>query len=783
MRTTKLTISAISHAGIALVFSTFPPIIRTAEAGPLEEVIVTAQKREQSLQEVGVSVTAFGADGLRDLGFAESTDIAAQTPGLNIGTPVGEGNNPSIVLRGVGLNDFNDNNEGPVALYKDGVYLGAMAGQTFQLFDIERVEVLRGPQGTLYGRNTTGGLVHFISNRPTEENDASLGISYGSYNQLKLEGALGGALSEDIRVRFAMTANDHEGYVENRIGRDGNEGYNFAARMLAEVDLGENSSLLFNAHGGESDVIAPKYEHEVTDTSFDPSGNNTGDFWGYRDTDGDPHKGDYDRDGVLEIGTSGLSVTLDWELANGTDFVIISGYETLDKLHKEDTDMGPQPGIEPTFAADYEQFSHEIRFSGEFGRLGWVAGGYYFDSDVEGDYELEVRHFGPFLNFLNQLPALQGGFEGGLGAGTFPDDSLTQFLHYDVDYDQGTESYALFGQAEYEFAEDYKLTLGVRYTREERDYEYVNRAGSNRGVFIDFLDNVMALNDGILFDYRRGGADVIAGNVNRIEDDNMSGQLGLDWQVNEDLLLYASVRQGFKSGGFNAGFMDTDMQAARDMFGINVQYDDEVLSAFEVGLKSEWADNRARFNASAFYYDYEDFQALSFFGFSQFIVNSDAEVFGAELELLAQPTEALTLQFGANFLDTEVDQVRNLNTGELLRNREMVLAPDFSLNGLARYEWDLRGDNLAAQIDFNHQGTHYFDITNQDIARESAYTIWNARVTWTSANGHWQAAVFGKNITDEEYRVYTFDFTGPGGFNQQFFGRPQWFGGSILYRF
>lgn len=772
VHTKKALVLAVSVASAAV----FSPI---ASAALMEEVIVTAQKREQSLQDVGVSVTAFSGDNIKELGFTDSTDIAGQTPGLNIGTPVGEGNNPSIVLRGVGLNDFSDNNEGPIAVYKDDVYLGAMAGQTFQLFDMERVEVLRGPQGTLYGRNATGGLVHFISKRPTEELSGNIDLTIAKYDQIKFEGAISGALTDAIQARLSVATNDHDGYVDNRIGKDANEADSWAYRLQLNFNINEDVSLLLNAHAGDSDTIAPKYSHEVVD----PSGF---DFWGYADNDSDPFEGDYGRDGTLEIETQGYNATLNWDLEN-MSLVSITAWEEMEKFHQEDTDMGPLPALEPTFAADYEQFSQEFRLSGEFERGNWTAGAYYFESDVEGDYALQVRYFGGLINFLDSLPAAAGGFEGGLGlvGAPFPDGDLLNFVDYDVNFQQDTESWAIFGQFEYELSDSLRLTFGIRYTDEEREFEYTNAIGPDGSVLTDFLLAVGAIDpaNNFVFDFSKGGADVIAGNTNDIDNDNLSGKIGLDWDISNDVMMFATISRGFKSGGFNAGFMDGDMQAARDNFGVNVQYDEETLTSYEIGIKSIFADGRVRLNATAFYYDYEDFQALSFFGISQFLVNSDADVKGGEIELVAQPTDGLEFQLGASFIDSNVDEVLDLNTGQLLEDREMVLSPDFSMNGLARYEWDAFGGNMVVQADFNYQGDHFFDITNIDIAKEDSYTVWNARVAYKTSDEKWQIALFGKNLSDREYRVYTFNFTGAGGFNQQFFAPPRWYGLDLSYSF
>lgn len=719
----------------------------------VEEVIVTAQKRDQNMQDIALSVTAFSGDSIQALGFTNSTDLAGQVPGLNIGTPVGEGNNPSIVLRGVGLNDFNDNNESPIAVYKDNVYMGSMVGQTFQLFDMQRIEVLRGPQGTLYGRNATGGLVHYISNKPSEEFAFNSNLTFGRYNQLKFEGAISGPVSESVRARISVATNEHDPYVKNRIGPDTNEADSQAYRALIDFDLTEKLTASVNFHGGKSEVIAPAYQHEVTD----PSGV---DFWGYSDNDGNVFAGDYNRNGRLEVETRGASLTLDY--AGDMELVSITAWEDVEKFHEEDTDLGPFNGIEPVFAADYEQFSQEFRLSDEWDNGNWVLGLYYFESDIDGDYRLDVNYPGELIDIILTGAGVPG-FPLGLGP------EIMDFVDYNVDFNQDTESVALFGQIEYDLTESLRLTAGLRYTRDERDFTYLN---------FDTDANAIA------FDYRNGGADVINGNKNNINENNLSGKVALDWDIDENIMLFANISRGFKSGGFNAGFMDVDMQTARDNFGITTQYDEEILTSYEAGIKSSLLDNRVRFNASVFYYDYSDFQALSFFGISQFIVNSDASVKGGEIELVAQPTEQLEFQLGASFIDSNVDEIRNLNTGEVLKDRDMVLAPKLTFNGLVRYEWTLANDaTISAQTDFNYQDDHFFDVTNQPVSSQDSYTVWNARLAYLSPQEQWEFSLWGKNLGDEQYRVYRFDFTGAGGFNQNFYAPPQWYGVTVNYRY
>ncbi|MBR9910085.1 MAG: TonB-dependent receptor [Gammaproteobacteria bacterium] len=762
-----MNLSAKSKLAAALT-TQFLLLSGSVSAAVLEEVVVTAQKREQNMQDVSVSVTAFSGNALRELSLTSSTEIAAQTPGLNIGTPVGEGNNPSISLRGVGLNDFNDNNEGPIAVYRDEVYQSAMPGLTFQLFDLERVEVLRGPQGTLYGRNATGGLVHFISKKPSDEFEGYVDLTLAENNQVKLEAAVGGALGEKVQGRLSVASNQHDGYVKNRIGPDANEADSYAYRAQLNVDINDNLSALLNVHGGESDTNAPQYQHEATDDGTGAAG--VADFYGYRDSDGDPFAGDYDREGVLNIESSGASLTLNWS-SGDLQFVSITAVENVEKLHQEDTDVGPFDGVTPDFASENDQVSQEFRLSGSNARSNWVLGAYYFDNEVDGALDIDVNFPGPLVDAITGAPD-----------GTFGTDFVT-FFNYDVDYVQTTESTGIFGQYEYILSDLVKLSMGLRYTTEERTMDYQNRTDGDP----DAVLNSCLLPAGDPCDLGLGAsfpgtvtfldftdANPAVGNLNEIDVDNISGKLGIDITPADNILVFANVARGFKSGGFNGGFLDfTDGVMESD-----VAFDEEQLTSYELGVKTNTSDGKLRFNATVFYYDYKDYQALTFAGLSQFINNSDATVQGLDLELVWMPTENWDINLGASVLDTEVDEVQ-VRGADPVRGSEMVLAPEFSLNGLVRYQ---ATDALSLQLDFNHQGDHYFDITNSDRSKEDAYTVFNARVGY-QVNENLKVALFAKNLTDEEYRVYTFDFTGPAGLNQQFYAPPRWVGANLNYSF
>ena len=392
-----------------------------AMAQSIDEIVVTAQKKEQNIQEVGISITAMPGDTIEALGFSTTPDIVAQVPGLNVGTPVGEGNNPAFSLRGVGLNDFNDNSEGPIAVYIDEVYQAALPGLTFNLFDTERVEVLRGPQGTLYGRNATGGLIHFISKTPTDDVDGYSTVEMGNYNTLNFSGAIGGSLGQGARGRLSVSSLNNDGYASNRIGPDSNQAGSVAVRGQVEFDLAPETTLLLKAEHADSDVAAPYYQHEGTIDAtganalpFCPQQSGTYDVYCYADNDGDNFDGEYDTQGRLAIEKEAFTATLKTPAGMGIELTNIAHYSETVKAHREDTDMGPNDGLDASFGSTTTVISDELRLAGEGDNYSWVVGAFYLDTEVEGSLDIDVDHRRDFLSFLDALPEADGGFAGGL---------------------------------------------------------------------------------------------------------------------------------------------------------------------------------------------------------------------------------------------------------------------------------------------------------------------------------------------------------------------------------
>ncbi len=732
----------LKHVSLSLLAGMAVLVPGAVSAGVLDEITVTAYKRETLVQETSVSVTAFSGEQIKNLGFTNSIDIVNQTPGLTFGTPTAEGNNASITLRGVGLNDFNDNNEGPVAVYVDETYMSALSGVTFQLFDLERVEVLRGPQGTLYGRNTTGGLVKFVTKKPTDEVEAYAEFTYGSNDQKKWEAAFSGPVSDHVSVRASVAGNKFDGYVENLNPgfKDPNDADNLAGRLQVLIKPTDSVDVLLNVHASEDNSLAGSWQHQATFSNaagvslalpdtVDFYGSCPGcDALGYKDTDGSPCKGSYDRDGRLRIENLGGSGTLQWALTDTVNLTSVTAFEHFERFFEEDTEMSPFPLINPTFSAEIDQFTQELRVDGETDRMRWLLGFFYYDQDVHGSPDVDLRN-------------LTGGV-----------------LNMNVEYDQSTTSWAFFGQAEYDLTDQFTLIGGLRYTDENKKLSYMS------------VDATALTPAGFTFNR------TINGDLAERDTQNVTGRVGVDWRPNEDTLFYVSVSRGTKSAGFNTGILDATGIFTGPNLPPQIPYAEEKLTSYEGGFKVSLLDGRARVNASGFYYDYKDFQAFTFVGFSQVILNADAKVAGADLEITMTPFDGLDALFGMSYLPKA--KAKNIADAlGVLHDRRMVLAPKWQLNGLIRYEHDMGSiGSLAGQVDASYQSETFFDIQNHPVSSENGYDIWNFRLTYYSPDRRWELGGFLENAFEEEYKIYTFDFTAVAGFNQQAFGRPRWWG-------
>ncbi|MDE0158385.1 MAG: TonB-dependent receptor [Gammaproteobacteria bacterium] len=696
-------------------------------AAVLEEIIVTAQKREQNLQNVGISVTALSGDQMRKFEFNNSTEVGQQIPGVTNFSTMGRGAAAFTYIRGIGQNDFGDAHESPVVGYNDEFYLLPQTAIDFGLFDLERVEVLRGPQGTLFGRNTTGGLMHYVTNKPGDLFNGYIDATYASYDEVIVEAAAGGPLSEDLSVRVAGLFHEADGYIKNRGPfPDGSDVGTYAARGQFTYEPTETFRVTGKVQYGERDVIPLYTDHEIV--SFDPAtglaSNNPGgvDIFGYSESQlgvEEPREVWTDSPQDLESEAFHTLLRAEWDIGEVT-LTSLTGYLNLSRDNIEDCDGSINFLCIAAFPFDTEHVTQELRVAGETGQFRWTTGLYYLYQDADAKPYAEL---------------------------------VTGIVVFDAPWTLETESISVFGQAEYSLHEDWTLIGGVRYTHDEKNFETENRTS---GVFVTPAANFTR--------------EAVGGLTNRKED-LISAKLELDWHPTEDLLVYGSVSRGTKAGGFNNGFYSIPTPE-------QVPYGDETLYAFEIGMKNTFLDGRARLNAAAFYYDYSDFHTYNWNGLGGAISNSDASSYGAEVEFAITPADRLNISVGVALLDSEIEDVTN---GTVVRDVEMSFAPAFDITGQVIYSWPVWNGDLEAQWNFNYMDNRYNNNYNDPASDLEESFVTNARLSWLSANQDWEVSFFVKNLTDETNLIKIFVF--PFNYRQAVYDPPRWFGGSIRRNF
>lgn len=675
------------------------------------EIIVTAQRREQKLQDVPVSIAAFSSERLRDMGAGTITDVISQTPGVRFQGVAGNAGLPVYNIRGVTILDFTYTNEGSVAIYADDVYLGNPFSANQQLFDVERVEILRGPQGTLYGRNATGGLVHYISKRPTAQLQGQALAQYSSFDDVVLEGAVSGPVSDSVRVRVAGRYNSNDGWQTSRnFGTPlAKVDHAIAGRVTVDADLSDSVSLTFSGHYGNSagseDARAgigkrnPANLSQVC-TPEQVRANLCANVKGFRDPDPDPRHPYSSRPDIpYSLVSAGGFLKLNADIGD-VKFTSITAVEGGRKYDALDT------GSTPVFGSDiwidyyirHRQFSQELRLSGNSGRLEWIAGGIYYT---------DTRFFTAILS--------------GQNFGSYSDQKIS--------------SIGTFAQGTYALTDTLNLTAGLRYTSDEkkmRSYAALTgpRTGTRQGTpTFTFSD--------------------------RIAPKKVTWHFGADWHVTPDVMLYATASSGFKTGGYNTAFA-----ASRAAIG---PVEPETIITYEAGVKSNLLDRKLTANIGAFYSRYKSIQSSATVvcttcpgGIAPRFLNiGNAKIRGIEAELTARPTADLTASVGAAYNKNRLDAPANLLIGGLpLNGNRLANTPKFSINGQFNWQPSL-GDGRGSLIfggDIMYQTKFFFRPDNNPYAVQSGYALVGARLGWEAENGV-RVEAFAKNLFDKKYFV------------------------------
>lgn len=718
----------------------------------IEEVVVVAQRREQNSQDVGIAITAMTGDQLNDMGFSNAQEIAAVAPNVLAVQPNGEGNY-SFAIRGVANNDLTTNRESPVAVYVDDMYISQMSGTGFLLFDIDSVEVLRGPQGTLFGRNATGGLVHFRTTKPDfDEFDAMMRMTIGSYDQTKFQGAINLPFTDRLAARISLGTNQGDGYIDNRFtDQTLNNANEKAGRFQLAYQPTDNVSMLFNIRGAEQDIRTGFFEYisAVNGGGIPTPGVADNPVLGeYIDDDGDWTAGDYDFTGQNVAEVFGTSFTLnvsagDWEFASMTD------YQTVFRDYIEDTDATPYNYYNYFQTNDAEQFSQEFRVSLTRDRWSTVAGLFYLDLSSEDS-------------------------TGGIAPGYYADFGLPT-PDYPANGDNtpsesDTQSFSVFGQTEFALTDEITLIGGLRWIDEKKSFHSERQdVFFPEGARTGLDPNQEVVDAYVIFDPKD------------IDDSMWAWRLQANYtpQSVDGLLAYVSYNRGVRSGGFSQPPFDP----TSSLLGVDedlLTFDPETLDAYEVGLKWD-VNNRLRSNLAVYYYDYGDYQAYTNFpgSLGSATINGQAKSRGAELEILATPLDNLDLRFGVGYTDIDVNDIIGFE-GQTLTS---VNTPKWNLSGMARYGIPMGSGELVFQADFSSASKHYFSLDVTPATTEDGYVLFNALIGYYSDDGRWSATVQTRNLTDEKYKVQTFDLSDWIAMIEDYYGRPRWTSLTVEYNF
>ncbi|MCC7410133.1 MAG: TonB-dependent receptor [Gammaproteobacteria bacterium] len=727
--------------------------MEAAFGAALEEVVVTATRREASLQDIGISVTAFSADELRQLNVVRTDDIATQTPGLRFTMAGGAPLVGLVSIRGVAQNDFAAHLEAANVLYIDDVYRPSIGSNLQNFFDTERVEVLKGPQGTLFGRNATGGLIHIITREPTEAFEGYIDTTVGEYDEVVVEGAVSGSLASGVTARVAFMHSEHDGWIENSAGPDSVADDTNAVRGKLVFEPNEQLRIKLQAEWHDTDPVdagggfaTGGFVGADTLGQFRPPPAPTD--AGYVDADGSPFTGAFDYPGQYEREELTLFGDIEYTYGNLV-FTSLTAYTDHEALYDEDNDLTPFDIAIFRQNTTQESFSQELRVNADYDRMRLTGGLYYLN--IDGDY---------FQNY--QINNLAGGGVSQIAPGA-PPFFIPLGLNQFADYSLETSSWSVFGQGEYDLTAALTVTAGLRYTRDEKDYSYLNvcqELGPIPACLAPPPPEPTLASAGLVTDNHDEGG--------------VSARVQFDYRVNEDLLVFASYNRGYKAFNYNAGFAGAATVAG-------VRFDGETLNAFEIGTKTDFWGGLARFNASVFYYIYEDYQAFDQRGTQFILTNTEATIYGADAELRVSPGYGLNFLFGLALLDTQVDDIPI--AGQLLE-REAPQSPDLTFNYAASKDFPIAAGIVRVGLDGAYTGGYFSQLTNAPVTRVDSNWLLNGRLAFLSADEHWELSVFARNMLDEERLIYAFDITYPGnGLVEQAFAPPRWVGGQLRFKF
>lgn len=703
-------------------------------------VTVTARRTEENLQQVPAAVSAFSERSLDRIQAQDPTGLAGAVPNLNIVQGRGSSNATNIFIRGIGQPDALQTFDPAVGVYVDGVYYSRIRGTQFDLLDLQRVEVLRGPQGTLYGKNTIGGALSFVTRRPGDEFRGELTATYGTYNQFEVRGIVSGPLTEGVAASLAVLHAQRDGYVEDSVlNRDYNDRNTEAVRAAiaftpssrvridltadysqdrASLTVGQPQNSLTYLIGGGTALTLP-----TNPTDYDFTG---------RTTPSLPNSTRLDHWGV--------SANAAFDLSDNLTLRSITAYRELTTDDYVDIDATQLEIGDVFVGVDQNQLSQELQLTYTSDRLTGVAGIYYLREHITSHQEAYADDLiGPLLGNPTFLRTI--------------DDDLV------------TTSFAAYANFSFAITPELRLSAGARYTAEDKDYFRTTSTFSSSPLLTSVAPFVFDVSD---------------------DWDNFSPMISLDYRFSPDFMIYGRVARGFKSGGFNG---------RANSVAERTQYEPETVTSYEVGFRSTIA-NQLRFNVTAFYNDYRNFQArVAGTGLDPVtglpsptlsVINAGRlNISGVELEAAWTPVPGLLIDAQVGYLNAEYDEfadTRFTATGNSRAFQEPAFAPHWTLRLGAQYEVNLEGRGfLTIGAQGRYRSRHALAVDNTAINSrtqieglfEDGYGLVDARMVYESPTRRWNIGVYGNNLLDEVYKTDGQEFSSIGSIRTAYYGAPR----------
>ncbi|WP_162627662.1 TonB-dependent receptor [Erythrobacter sp. KY5] len=722
------------------------------ESDSLGVIIVTARKFEENIQETPIAITALTGDELQARQIDSTVGLDRIAPNLVVSQGQGVSGNSSAgsyFVRGIGQLDFLLNTDPGVGLYVDGVYIARSIGSIIELIDLERVEVLRGPQGTLFGRNTIGGAISMVSRKPSRTFQGEAELTVGSFDRVDARVQVEGPLGDSIAAKLGVLYRDRDGWVDRITdGTTLGDEESIAIRGAISFEPSDRVTVDVIAEYLDSEGTSPPANVvQIVESAAFPSFVN-GALVGppcvpppspldnpaclnsqYEADDLFEERGTFNSFQSTEV--LGVSATINWEVSDGLTIKSITGYRDTSAVGNRDGDHTPFVIQNTSDTFEHEQFSQEIQFLGSLfdERVRYVLGGFYFSEKGEN------------LSFID-FPVVS--FQSG---GSVDNENL-----------------AMFGQATWDITDQLAFTAGLRWTEETKTFlpdQFITR------------DVTGAFPPGSVPGFR-----LVPFTVSEIDISEVQPMFNISYDIVPELMVYATYSEGFKSGGFTQRIFPP--LPAPPSFG------PEFATSYEVGFKSTLAGGLVRFNGAGFYTDYADIQTIVFRGVQPLTENAgDAEIKGFELELEALPADGLNIRAAVGYLDarfTSLDPAV-LVTGVNL-DSEFPQVPEWSANFGISYEIENVGPGtLTPRVDLSWRDGVFLDAANTPAIFQPDYALLNASLNWESYSGSWLVSLFAQNITDQSYIVGGFADLTDQGYAEVQVGRPFEAGFSVMRRF